>query len=213
MSLSSADDRSVGPPLAHSIASAQGGSYGALGQLFDFYRDYLLRVANDELQTNLVAKVAASDLVQDTFLHAGRDFRRFTGTTDQELKAWLRQILLHNLQDAQRRFQTTQKRDVALEVRLPPMGSTSVPRIDLASQTPSPSQCIVTAETCEAVQAALGKLPPDYVRVIELRTFAGWPFVRIGESLGRSTEAVRKLWGRAIEQLAHELASYVNDGR
>jgi RNA polymerase sigma-70 factor, ECF subfamily len=213
MSLPSANDQDTAPPLAHSIASAQGGSYAALGQLFDFYRDYLMRVANDELQTNLVAKVAASDLVQDTFLQAGRDFRKFTGTSDGELKAWLRQILLHNLQDAQRRFHLTQKRAIALEVRLPTNESTAAPHVQLASPMPSPSQCMVTAEMREAVQAAIRKLPPDYARVIELRTFAGLSFDRIGETLGRSAEAVRKLWGRAIEQLANELGPYDSDER
>ncbi|HEY1599611.1 MAG TPA: sigma-70 family RNA polymerase sigma factor [Pirellulales bacterium] len=213
MSLLSGDGQQDDWRVQRSIISAQDGSYAAIGQLFDLYRDYLLRVANEELETDLVPKVAASDLVQETFLQAARDFRKFIGTSEGELKAWLRQILIHNLLDAQRRYHHAQKRAVALEVPLAGACSSAIARPELASSSPSPSECVVTSEQRELVHAALRRLPPDHAQVIQLRTFAGLPFDLIGDAMGRSGDAVRKLWVRAIERLAIDLAPYEHDGR
>ncbi len=59
-------------PIDVSIVAARGGSFTALGQLLDHYRDYLLRIANTELESDLAPKVNPSDLVQDTFLQAAK---------------------------------------------------------------------------------------------------------------------------------------------
>src|SRR4051812_46159075 len=68
------DDRNI-----VSIRRARAGSHEALGQLLDGCRGYLLRIARDELDPRLQAKGGASDLVQETFLEAQRDFAAFTG--------------------------------------------------------------------------------------------------------------------------------------
>ena len=52
---------------------------------------------------------------------------------------------------------------------------------------------------------ALARLPEDYRRVIALRYEQGQSFADIGQAMGRSSEAVRKLWFRAIERLRKEL--------
>ena len=208
MSSGSRDCQEQDSPLEHSITSAQHGSYAALGQLFDLYRDYLLRVANEELQANLAAKIAPSDLVQETFLQAVRDFNRFRGNTEGELKAWLRKILIHNLLDARRHYLSTQKRDISLEGPLVAHGSGVIAQRPLASSIATPSQVAISAEMRAAVQTALGQLPADYAQVIELRTFSGMKFEQVGSILGRSEDAARKMWVRAIERLAIELASY-----
>jgi RNA polymerase sigma-70 factor, ECF subfamily len=146
-------------------------------------------------------------------LQAARDFRKFVGTSELELKAWLRKILIHNMQDAQRRYYSTQKRAVALEIPWSSGDPSARGGHELTSSAPSPSECVVSSEQREAVHAALRRLPPEYAQVIQLRTFAGLPFDRVGQALGRSSEAVRKLWARAIERLANELAQYESDGQ
>src|SRR5262249_49490145 len=104
------------------LAAARAGSGDALGEALEACRPYLLRVANQELDQDLRAKGGASDLVQETFLEAQRDFPRFQGSSDAELRAWLRHILLHNLGKFARRFRQTQKRRLAAEV---PAGTSS----------------------------------------------------------------------------------------
>lgn len=75
------------------IQRAQAGDVTAIGQLFELYRRYLALLARVQIGQLLQGKVDASDIVQETFLDAHRNFARFRGTTEAELVTWLRQIL------------------------------------------------------------------------------------------------------------------------
>ena len=91
---------------------AAAGSPEALGSLLEMCRPYLLGVGNQQLEMDLQAKAGASDLVQETFLEAQRDFRGFHGGNEAELLAWLRQILLNNFANLRRHYRDTDKRDL-----------------------------------------------------------------------------------------------------
>ena len=88
---------------ARQLAAARAGSREALGQVLQACRGYLLLLAERELDPDLRAKGGASDLVQGTFLEAQKDFAHFQGDSEDELRAWLRQVLLHNLANFTRR--------------------------------------------------------------------------------------------------------------
>ena len=75
----------------------------------------------------------------------------------------------------------------------------------LAAGTLSPSGQAMENEQDQALQAALGRLPEDYRRVITLRYQEQLPFEEIGRLLQRSPDAARKLWARAVERLHEEL--------
>src|SRR5438105_1584310 len=109
--------------FAQWLPAARAGSPNDLGQMLEACRVYLLAVARRELAPDLQAKNSASDLVQETFLDAQRDFKRFQGNTEAELLAWLRQMLLNNIGNFTRRYRATQKRQVSGEVPLPREGS------------------------------------------------------------------------------------------
>ena len=64
------------------IQAAKAGSPEPLGQLLQTCRNYLLLVAAHELPPELRAKGGASDLVQETFLIAQKQFPRFDGCTE-----------------------------------------------------------------------------------------------------------------------------------
>src|SRR6266404_5133916 len=81
----------------------------ALGQLLDRYRNYLKLLARLQIDRRLQGKADASDLVQETFLEAHRDFKQFRGTTEKELVSWLRQILVSNLANLVRHYRGTQR--------------------------------------------------------------------------------------------------------
>jgi RNA polymerase sigma-70 factor (ECF subfamily) len=57
------------------------------------------------------------------------------------------------------------------------------------------------SEYAEQVAQCLAQLPPAAREVVVLRNFEGLPFDDIAVRLGKSTEAVRKVWSRAIRQL------------
>jgi RNA polymerase sigma-70 factor (ECF subfamily) len=190
--------------LRQALSAARGGSRDALGQALEGCRAYLLMVANRQLDADLQAKGGASDLVQETFLDAQRDFGRFQGDTPDELRAWLREMLLHNAAGFARRYRATDKRRLAREISLDAAGSDSRPP-EVAADTPSPSGAAMAAEEQETLRRALDKLPEDYRRVIRLRNEEGRSFAEVAVLMERSENAVRKLWFRAVEHLQHQL--------
>jgi RNA polymerase sigma-70 factor (ECF subfamily) len=185
------------------LAEARVGSAQALGQVLEACRGYLVLVAGRQLDPDLRAKGGASDLVQETFLEAHRDFGRFAGTGETELLAWLRQILLNNLANFTRRYLATDKRAVARETTLKSDHSSEA-RPEPAAPTPSPSGEAMAREEAQALQRALERLPEDYRRVVQLRYQEERSFEEIGQLIDRSPEAARKLWARAMERLRQE---------
>jgi RNA polymerase sigma-70 factor (ECF subfamily) len=182
--------------MAKWLQEARQGSKEALGQLLDSCRQYLLLVANQGLYAPLQAKVGPSDLVQDTFLKAHRQFETFAGTTEAELLAWLRRILLNNVANATRSFLGTAGRDLDREVE----EKSGSERMAAAGDTPSAR--LVGQEQDEALERAIDKLPENYRQVIRWQLDEGLSYEEMGRRLGRSPEAVRKLSNRAVERLA-----------
>jgi RNA polymerase sigma-70 factor (ECF subfamily) len=186
------------------LPAARAGSSEALGQLLEACRGYLLLIAQERLAPELRAKGGASDLVQQTFLDAQRDFTCFRGDTEAELLAWLRRLLLNNLTDFARGF-AADKRDVRREVALAAGDSSADEGGGLAADTPTPSGEAIGRERAEAVQRALDRLPENYRRVLGLRYQQGCSFEEIGRQLGLTANAARKLLLRAVERVQQEL--------
>src|SRR6516225_2661748 len=107
-----------GGDAARRLAEARAGSREALGQVLETFRGYLLLIADRELEPELRAKGGASDLVQETFLEAQRDFSRFHGNSAEELRAWLRRLLLNNVANFTRQYRERAKREVGREIPL-----------------------------------------------------------------------------------------------
>lgn len=197
-------------PFALLLASARGGSSEALGRLLEECRQYLLLVASAEIEPALSAKLAASDLVQETFLEAQQDFPRFQGASDAELLAWLRRILLHNVCDAARRYRDCDKRAIRREVPLaPPVRGPRPGASSPLATTQTPSWLAMQRESVDRLIESLEKLPDDSRQVIILRNLETLSFHEIGHTMNRSPDAVRKLWGRAIQRL--EVLLHVTD--
>jgi RNA polymerase sigma-70 factor (ECF subfamily) len=190
---------------AQFLPAARSGSRDALGQVLEACRDYLLLVANKELDPQLQAKGGASDLVQQTFLEAQRDFGRFQGDSEEELLAWLRRLLLHNLADFTRRYRGTGKRQAERERPLLSDSTTNTPEGGLADSTLTPSGQVMAQEQDEALERAMQRLPEDYRRVLTWRYQEERSFEEIGKLLERTPNAARKLWLRAVERLRQEL--------
>jgi RNA polymerase sigma-70 factor (ECF subfamily) len=187
------------------LEAARAGSAAALGQMLQACRGYLLAIARQELAPDLQAKGGASDLVQETFLEAQRDFARFEGSTEEELLAWLRQLLLHNLANFTRRYRETEKRQIDKEVPLEGPGSSAELGEGLIADTPTPSEVAMRQEREEAVRRALGRLPEEYRQILLWRYQEQLPFEEIGRRLDRTANAARKLWARAVERMQAEL--------
>jgi RNA polymerase sigma-70 factor, ECF subfamily len=186
------------------LLAARAGSTEALGQALEGCRQYLLLVAERELDTDLQAKGGASDLVQETFLEAQRDFAQFHGNSERELLGWLRRILLNNLGNFSRRYRGTDMREIGREVTLASDDSSSGQGGGLAGSALSPSGNAIEREQAQQLDRALERLPEDYRKVIHLRYREDLPFEEIGRLMNRSADAARKLWSRAMEQFRQE---------
>ena len=182
---------------ARLIREARAGCTVALGRLLEACRAYLLRIAAEELDDDLRTKVAPADLVQETFLAAVRDYYRFQGHSLGEMHAWLRQVLLHYLGNLRRHY-TAQKRAITLEQPLEGVSA------DLWSMTASPSVLTQRNEEQSLLEWALGRLPAEYRQVLVLWC-EGLSYQEIGWQMGRTAEAVRKLWEHSVARLRREL--------
>jgi RNA polymerase sigma-70 factor, ECF subfamily len=189
-------------PVASWLTEARAGSPEALGRLLDACRRYLLQVANGEMESRLQTKFGASDLVQETYIEAQKIFDRFGGRSPAELRAWLRAILLNKLATATRQYRDTAKRQLGREVAIDPDASRP---IDPAAPMATASSIMIREERIESLMTALGRLPEDYRQVIVWRQVENLSFEEMATRLGRSVDAVRKLWWRALQQLQGEL--------
>jgi RNA polymerase sigma-70 factor (ECF subfamily) len=199
--------------VAQRLAAARAGSREALGQALQACRGYLLLLAERELDPDLRAKGGASDLVQETFLEAQKDFARFQGNSEDELRAWLRQILLHNVANFTRRYRATAKRRLGREVALDVNGSSADREGGLVLDALPASGLAMEEEQVEALRRALARLPDDYRQVILLHYQERRGFDEIAPLMQRSYEAVRSLWARAIRRLRQEMALPPSDDK
>ena len=188
-------------PFARLLALAKGGDLDALGRVFEGLRHYLLAVANTSVEPALATKEAASDLVQETFLDAQRNFPGFTGETEDALLRWMKDILAANVIDLRRAYRGTEKRDLDRERRM----QDSARPIRLAGPDPTPSKQVSAREQAERLTRALSRLAEEHRTVIELRNRERLKFPEIAERMGRSPDAARMLWNRAVKLLKIEL--------
>lgn len=189
------------------LCAARNGEPEAIGRIFESARIRLYRLADRELPDDVRAKIGPSDVVQETAVDVQRDFGRFVGTTADELYAWLRGILRHNVVDAVRHYRVARKREADRELSL---GSAAVRRAGQAipHAARSPRGSAIRREEAATLTRVLARLPADFRRVLELRYWQGLSFVEIAPHFGRSPDAVRKLWYRALERLDGDLAAY-----
>ena len=174
------------------------------------YRNYLRLLALSQLDRKVQSRVSPSDVVQETFLEANRDFADFRGASTKEFFSWLRQILVHNLHRVFAQHVMAGKRDVRREVSLEALASSleqSTARLESLLPDPgtSPSGRIQQFEMEVMLADKLAELPPDYREVIVLRHIEALPFEQLAQRMDRSAGAARMLWLRAIRSLREKM--------
>jgi RNA polymerase sigma-70 factor, ECF subfamily len=186
------------------LEKARQGDDDALGRVINRYRPYLLKIAFEEGDTNLQAKAGDSDIVQNTCLQAVRVFQEFQGKTSSEMRAWLRQILLHQVGDFRDQYRTN-KRDIAAEVPLQTLDAQDSRNDKLKDDADSPSEQVMLQEESDWLERALEALPEPERTIIKLRQKDGRPFSEVARAVGMSEEATQKRWARAIQSLQEKV--------
>jgi RNA polymerase sigma-70 factor, ECF subfamily len=206
-------DRRV-PPLDHTASSvarcirlAREGRSDALAQILEAYRNYLRLIAATCFERELRGKADPSDVVQDALVKVHENFHQFRGATERELLAWMRTILSHLLTDLHRRFLRGAERQVGRERSLEDVVDRSSLVLEglLANRQESPSTRAHKREQSVLLADALARLGDDDREVITLRNLLELEWEEIARRMGRSPDAVRMLWTRAVRRLGDQL--------
>ena len=188
------------------IKQARKGNHQALGSLLEQFRPAMTDLARQFLSPALAQKVGASDLVQETCLDAMRDFNDARVGTAAATEAWLVTLLANNIKDWQRKFQSSRKRDLRREKSLHDAESKlGLLAAMLASGDSSPESHVLKQESRDLVTQALERLSRGYRQIIVWRTHERRSWQEIAQRLGRSEDAVRMLWKRAVKRLKREI--------
>jgi RNA polymerase sigma-70 factor (ECF subfamily) len=176
----------------HLLEAARGGEAAAFWELAEHYRPYLKAVAGRALGGRLPSD--GSDVVSTGLAVAFERLAQFNDRHAAVFLAWLATIVRNEALMSLRR---------AGRVRPLPAGSGD--EEVLAAGSSGPDRKASRREEAARLLAAVGRLPDDHRTVIELRNLEELPFEEVARRLGRSNDAVRQLWTRAMTRLRAEL--------
>jgi RNA polymerase sigma-70 factor (ECF subfamily) len=166
--------------------------------------DYLFNFAVGQVRDTGIAE----DLVQETFLAAFKSHDRFGGKSSE--RTWLVSILRHKIYDYLRRV--CRERSVRHEP-LPSHEDEAWENSllwlhEVGAECTSPSRRMELGEFREALETALGKLPPRLAQVFQLYEMEEQPNPVVCERLQISESNLWVMLHRARKQLRDELSDW-----
>jgi RNA polymerase sigma-70 factor (subfamily 1) len=176
------------------LTAAKGGNRDALGQLLNDLRPYLRVVARNAHRGALLNLVDDSDLIQDAIVEVTQSFGHFRGSEVPQFLAWLRQVVSNTVHKSVRQLLHVQKRN-------PGMIDAGQKLDQIADSDQQPERIAQVREEAAQLAVALEQLPAEMQQVLLLRLIDDLPHAAIAHRLGRSEQATRMLYVRAVRQL------------
>jgi len=183
------------------IARVREGDESALRPLFDRYEGQVRARIRRRIPADLKRKFAVEDILQETYLTAYQRIGEFEHRGEGAFRAWISQIALYKLRDEIRRFRETRRRGERQEVSRGARPDTTF----IQGTGPSPSQFAMGRELEARLEVAMAALPEDYREALTLVQARRLTLREAAESMGRSREAMKKLYARAVARLASQL--------
>jgi RNA polymerase sigma-70 factor (ECF subfamily) len=177
------------------VREARDGSADAVGQLFELCGDRVLAAIRARLGPALRRELESRDVLQNTFLKAFERIDHFEGAGRQTLVGWLAAIARNEIRD-QADFYCRLKRDARARVDFDSQVQEQSPAIS------SVAGSLILKEETRRLEKAIDGLSEDQREAVLLRQFEELSFREVGERLGRSEEAARKLFARAMASLS-----------
>lgn len=161
--------------------------------------------------------VSVDDVMQVTYLEAFLEIADFVplplsagrgAAGSHGFAAWLRRIADNNLRDAIKELERLKRPPPDRRIGVIDAGS----YVDLvhmlsADSVAGPSRVAAANEAVAFIEDALGRLPTDYQRVIQLYELEGRSIAHTAEAMGRSEGSIKMLLSRARDRLRVALGS------
>lgn len=182
------------------IESIKRGDRSSLARYLELRRHDLLAVIFSKMGPSLQTKVEAEDIYQEVCAHAlgSADQVQFT---DEGPFGWFCQLAERRIIDEQRKF-SAKKRDTKREVGIHGQRDDDVGLVNLlVASITSPSRAFSRQQKEFHLLAALGQLPANQQRVLDLRYGKGKSTKEIAEEIGKSDGATRVLLTRSLKKL------------
>lgn len=173
------------------------GDEGAFRALVERYTDGLRARLSARIPERLRRRVSSSDVLQETCILAFARREDFEDRGEGSFGAWLDAIAERKLNEEIRRHAGTAKRAAHREVPRGRRPDTSA----FVGRQRSPSSIVQRGEDLERVREAMSRLSEDHRTVLRLALERGLPLREVAVQMGRSREAAKKLYGRAVVRL------------
>jgi RNA polymerase sigma factor (sigma-70 family) len=174
------------------------GDTAALGNLLNPHDAVLRGRIKEVVSAKLMRRLSISDILQETWITAHHRIGEFEHRRAGSLRNWLIAIAERK---ARRAVQwhvavamRSQKREVTRGQRLPTG--------QFVGGALTASEVAMAAEFENLARQALETLPEDYQEILRLCREEGLAFPQAAERMGRSYEATKKLYGRALARFS-----------
>jgi RNA polymerase sigma-70 factor (ECF subfamily) len=172
------------------IRLAQDGESNAFASI---YERYLPKVYNRVRY--VIPERDVEDVTQEIFIAVMKSLKSFRG--DSKFSTWLRTLTNRNVADYYRKRERS-KGDLQVDTELSEM------RPDIGRST-NLTNSAVNIDDRVLISQGLNAIPEHYREVILLRFAEGLKFSQIATELGKSLEATKSLYRRAIAYLQKQL--------
>ncbi len=176
------------------IGRLRQGDHEAWRSLFERYAADLGGRVWKHLPAALRHRSGVSDVLQEAHFAAYEARGDFVGDTLEGFRRWLLGIAEHKALDAVRRHEEAEVRSVRREEAM----SDTAAALEVPGLSPTPSEVAIAGELADLASRARERLSDDHREVLRLVSEEGLSLAEVAERLGKSREAVKKLYGRAV---------------
>ena len=170
----------------------------AIDRLYQRYAPRLLSYIRLKIGRRLREKMESGDILQAALLKSYQHLDEFRGSNGRALMAWLAKIAEREIVD-RADYHGRQRRAAGLE-------SPIDDRSEIAARVRSALSQVILNERASELEAAIESLSDAHREVILLRKFEELSFPDISRRLGKSEDACRMLFARAMTALTLRLA-------
>lgn len=195
--------------------AAVGGDEQALAQLLERHEEELRRRVAAKIGPVYQASIDAADVLQVTYIEVFLQIREFEPGKPGTFLGWLTRIAENNLLDAIRAEERRKRPSPHDRVSINGGDSCFDLWMSLTGTGTTPSAHAARGEAKNLLDAAIGRLPPDYQAVVREYDIAQKPGVEVAKSMNRSIHAMHMLRARAHDHLRKLLgrsSQFFSDG-